>query len=83
MQALEFESSVEGDQLKIPAHLAKQIPAQSRVKVIMLMEEKNQPPADNLQQRLLAISQRYAALPDKDDRSSDEILGYDEQGLPS
>lgn len=32
---------------------------------------------------LIAISQRCAALPTLDDRSADEILGYDENGLPS
>ncbi len=31
--------------------------------------------------RLLAIGRRYAALPDLDTRSDDEILGYDEYGL--
>jgi antitoxin VapB len=29
---------------------------------------------------ILEISRRAAALPDQDDRSADEILGYDEQG---
>jgi antitoxin VapB len=31
---------------------------------------------------LLEIASRCAALPMLDDRSEDEILGYDEQGLP-
>jgi antitoxin VapB len=30
-----------------------------------------------------AILQRFRALPFLDDRSDDEILGYDENGLPS
>lgn len=34
-------------------------------------------------ERLLAIGARYAALPDKDTRTADEILGYDENGLPT
>lgn len=38
------------------------------------------------QQRLLdeltAIARRVAALPDRDPRAADEILGYDENGLP-
>ena len=34
-------------------------------------------------ERLLAIGARYAALPDKDTRTPDEILGYDENGLPT
>ena len=32
---------------------------------------------------LLAIGARCAALPDQDTRSAEEILGYDEHGLPS
>ncbi len=31
---------------------------------------------------LLAIGAHCAALPDIDKRSADEIIGYDEQGLP-
>jgi antitoxin VapB len=33
--------------------------------------------------RLMAIGRRYAALPDADTRDPDEILGYDENGLPT
>ena len=36
----------------------------------------------DLAETLMAIGQRCAALPDLDPRSSDEILGYDEHGLP-
>jgi antitoxin VapB len=32
---------------------------------------------------LLAIGRECAALPDYDLRSADEILGYDEHGIPS
>ena len=32
---------------------------------------------------LLAIARRCRALPILDDRSEDEILGYDENGIPS
>jgi antitoxin VapB len=35
-----------------------------------------------LQEILLSISARCAALPDLDKRSADEILGYDETGVP-
>lgn len=83
MQAIEFESSVKGNKLEIPANLVQKIPARSRVKVIMLMEEQSPLRTDNLTQRLLAISQRYSALPDLNTASDDEILGYDEQGMPS
>jgi antitoxin VapB len=32
---------------------------------------------------LLAIGARYTALPTYDERLEDEILGYDEHGIPS
>lgn len=36
----------------------------------------------NLAAELLEIGARCAALPDLDSRSPEEILGYDEHGLP-
>jgi len=33
--------------------------------------------------KMRAISSRIAALPSRDDRTLEEILGYDEHGLPS
>jgi antitoxin VapB len=39
--------------------------------------------ATPLRDELAAIRRRYAALPVVDDRSADEILGYDDRGLPS
>ena len=36
----------------------------------------------SLADRLVAIGRECAALPVLDDRTSDEILGYDENGLP-
>ena len=36
----------------------------------------------SLSAELLAIGARCAALPDMDIRSADEIIGYDEHGLP-
>lgn len=34
-------------------------------------------------ERILALSDWYSSLPDKDTRTADEILGYDENGLPT
>jgi antitoxin VapB len=34
-------------------------------------------------EQLMAIVRRYASRPVIDDRSPDEIIGYDERGLPS
>ena len=36
-----------------------------------------------LAQELEAIARRCAALPELDNRTADEILGYDENGLPT
>ena len=36
-----------------------------------------------LRDELAAIRRRCAALPAADDRSADEIVGYDDRGLPS
>lgn len=37
----------------------------------------------SLATEILEISRRCAALPDLDSRPLDEVLGYDEHGLPS
>jgi antitoxin VapB len=39
-------------------------------------------PARGLAERLLEIARHCSSLPDIDARSPDEILGYDEHGLP-
>lgn len=36
---------------------------------------------DNFVEKIMEISRRCAALPTLDDRTPDEILGYDEKGL--
>ena len=57
--------------------------------VIAALEEKLAralPHPDSLEARMARIREaqaRYAALPVLDTRSDDEILGYDENGLPS
>ncbi|MBI2922074.1 MAG: type II toxin-antitoxin system VapB family antitoxin [Planctomycetes bacterium] len=40
------------------------------------------PPAGTLKDEILAIGRRCAELPDRDPRKPDEILGYDDSGLP-
>jgi antitoxin VapB len=37
----------------------------------------------DLVEKLMEIARHCAALPDLDRRTADEILGYDEQGLPT
>jgi antitoxin VapB len=39
-------------------------------------------PGQRLSEELRAIGERVAALPVLDDRTPEEIVGYDERGLP-
>ena len=47
-----------------------------------LVRELRRRNADNVTAKLMKIGTRYAALPDSG-RSPEEILGYDEDGLPT
>ncbi len=47
-----------------------------------LTREEGRQLVPDLKEEILAIGRRCAALPDRDTRSADEILGYDERGLP-
>lgn len=48
-----------------------------------LERETGRSRVSSLAQDIRAISHRCAALPDLDSRSPEEILGFDEHGLPS
>ncbi|MDH3664462.1 MAG: type II toxin-antitoxin system VapB family antitoxin [Alphaproteobacteria bacterium] len=48
-----------------------------------LAKERQAVRAAGLAKELLGIGDRYAALPTLDQRSDDEILGYDQHGLPA
>ena len=47
-----------------------------------LERERRKRNAEGLAERLNAIALHCASLPDHDTRSPDEIIGYDEHGLP-
>lgn len=47
-----------------------------------LLREQGKYALPELKEALLTISVRCAKLPDRDKRSPDDILGYDERGLP-
>jgi antitoxin VapB len=47
-----------------------------------LARQEGKRSAPRVRDELLAIGRRCAALPDLDRRSPEEILGYDEIGLP-
>jgi antitoxin VapB len=48
-----------------------------------LTRERRRVRTTGLADRLNAISERYAALPTRDKRGDEEILGYDKNGLPT
>lgn len=48
-----------------------------------LGREQGRVRAPGMTAELLAIAARYKALPSYEERSDDEILGYDERGIPS
>jgi len=48
-----------------------------------LERERRRRSRAHVAERLMAIGRRYAALPDAGDRTPEEILGYDEHGLPT
>ena len=47
-----------------------------------LLREEGKRKVAQLSDDLLEIGKRCAALPDHDGRSAEEIIGYDERGLP-
>lgn len=47
-----------------------------------LQREQSRTPFPRLKDEIMAISRRTAALPRRTGRAADEILGYDERGLP-
>jgi antitoxin VapB len=47
-----------------------------------LKREKAKRRAPGLAEELMEIGRRFSSLPVLDDRSDDEILGYDENGIP-
>ncbi|WP_029008737.1 type II toxin-antitoxin system VapB family antitoxin [Azospirillum halopraeferens] len=48
-----------------------------------LERERTRRDPDRIAAALLELGDRYAALPDRDTRSPDAILGYDEDGAPA
>lgn len=48
-----------------------------------LAKERQAVRSPGLAEELLGIGERYAALPNLNSRSDDEILGYDDHGLPT
>jgi antitoxin VapB len=49
-------------------------------RIVRIRREKT---GRSLADELMEIADRFASLPEYDSRSADEILGYDENGLPT
>jgi antitoxin VapB len=47
-----------------------------------LVEESTKPSPEDIIQKLVKLSREFVALPEFDTRSIDEIIGYDEFGVP-
>ncbi len=84
MYAVEFETDITGNTVKIPAHLLNQIPNHRQVKIILLLpEEDANNNRINLKSEILKIGEKCSSLPLLDSRTPDEILGYEKNGLPT
>jgi antitoxin VapB len=76
----------EADQLaRSLAELTNQSITEAVVKALreQLKRETGHRSAARLKDDLRAISDRCAALPDRDARGADEIIGFDERGVPN
>ena len=72
--------SVEADEL---ARELARVTGESLTVALRERLDRVRPDRTDLVERLLAIGKSARALPRLDQRSDDEILGYDERGLPS
>ena len=84
MYAVEFETDITGGIVQIPTDLLNRIPAHGQVKIILLLpEDADDGHHINLKSELLEIGKNCTALPLLDNRTPDEILGYEKNGLPT
>lgn len=82
MYALEFQADVVGDKIQIPAHLLNKLPKNGHVKTVLLFsEENNKDTPLNLKSEILKIGKQCSSLPLLDNRTAEEILGYEDDGL--
>jgi antitoxin VapB len=49
---------------------------------VQLMRERRSRSRAPVAEQLMAIGRRYAVLPDSDARTPEDVIGYDENGLP-
>jgi hypothetical protein len=84
MNTIEFESTIKGNMLEIPAQFTNHISGHQYAKIILMLPEKKiSPTKKNIKNRLIEIGKHCASLPLSDNRTPDEILGYNHQGIPA
>lgn len=84
MYAVEFETDITGNTVQIPNHLLKRVAAHRHVKIILLLpEEIDLNNKINLKDEILKIGKNCSSLPLLDNSTPNEILGYDNNGIPA
>ncbi|MCK5719677.1 MAG: hypothetical protein KAH84_06965 [Thiomargarita sp.] len=84
MYAVEFETDISGNTVQIPTHLLSRIAKHRHVKIILLLpEEVNTAHKIDLKSEILKIGKNCSSLPLLDDRTPNDILSYDNNGLPT
>lgn len=84
MYAVEFETDITGNTIQIPNHLLKRVAAHKHVKIILLLpEEIDVIHKMNLKSEILEIGKNCSSLPLLDNRTANDILGYDNNGIPT
>ena len=84
MYALEFETDIIGNTIQIPNHLIKRVAAHKHAKIILLLsEEIDVVHENNLKNEILEIGKNCSSLPLLDNRTANDILGYDNDGMPT
>lgn len=82
MYAVEFETDITGNTIQIPNHLLKRVAAHKHVKIILLLpEEIDVIHKMNLKSEILEIGKNCSSLPLLDNRTANDILGYDNNGI--
>lgn len=82
MYALEFQADVIGDKIQIPTHLLNRLPKNGHVKTVLIFSEESDTSSTlDLKSEILKIGKQCSSLPLLDNRTADEILGYEDDGL--
>ena len=70
------------ERLEFNSHQYAPFAATTAPRERLAREQRKDETVENLVEEIMAIGKHCAALPLLDARSADEIIGYDERGLP-